>query len=130
MFPWRLLPSTTVRIDRKSFWSISPLNKERGAPFRVNNIMLNCRFDSTLQALQFTHKVPLAHKGRFWEVREMIERWKENMCVNFAPSWVSCLDKSILIGSTSGHIQDGCLFQENRTCLETSTILFVVTNQG
>ena len=130
MFPWRLLPSTTVSIDRKSFWSISPVNKERGAPFWVNNIMSNRRFDSILQALQFTHKTPPAYKGRVWEVREMIERWKENMCVNFAPSWVSCLDKSMCIGLTSGHVQDGCLFQENRTRLETSTILFVVMSQG
>ena len=93
---WLLL-STTVRMDRKKFWSTQPIDRESGAPFRLNDIMSNRRFELILQSLRFTANPPPSYKDRFWEVRVMIDMWNENMKEKFSPSWVSCLDESMSI---------------------------------
>ena len=93
---WLLL-ATTVRMDRKKFWSLKAIDRASGAPFRLNDIMSNRRFDQILQGLQFTALEPPSYKDRFWEVREMIAEWNENMASSFTSSWVSCLDESISI---------------------------------
>ena len=84
-------------MDRKKFWSNKPIDRESGAPFRLNDLMSQKRFETILQNISYTNKDPPAYKDRFWEVREMIEEWNRNMNNNFVPSWVSCLDESMSI---------------------------------
>ena len=93
---WLLL-STTVRLDRKKFWSTAAVDRESGAPFRLNDLMLNKRFETILQNIMYTDVDPPQYKDRFWEVRQMIDEWNKNMAEKFSPSWVSCLDESMSI---------------------------------
>ena len=57
--------------------------------------MTGCRFENTTHALRHTNKEPPSYEDKFWEIRDLIEAWNKNMCKNFMPSWVSCLDGSM-----------------------------------
>ena len=46
------------------------------------------RFETILGAMQFTNAEP-----SFWEVRQMLEAWNDNMKEQFVASWMSCLDE-------------------------------------
>jgi hypothetical protein len=53
-------------------------------------------FEAILLALIYTDIISPIYKERFWEVRQLIEQWNTNMDQIFTPSWVSCLDESML----------------------------------
>ena len=88
--------STTVGFQRRDFWSSSSSNSsDRDTPFKFNAVMPKHRFEAILSALTYTQAPPPNHQDRFWEVREMLRAWNENMDEEFVASWISCLDESI-----------------------------------
>jgi hypothetical protein len=80
--------------DRKEFWSLEPISRHVGAPFRITE-MSRSRFDEIVRCLRYTDDMPPTYCDRFFEVRKLIDAWNENMAGNFAPGWISCLDESM-----------------------------------
>eukprot|EP00986_Skeletonema_menzelii_P014601 scaffold9796_cov108-Skeletonema_menzelii.AAC.1 len=58
--------------------------------------MSKYRFDCITRELRFTSAAAPSYRDRFWEVREMITAWNENMKF-FIAGWVTCLDESMSI---------------------------------
>lgn len=90
-----LLMATIVGPERREFWSTKPIDIYAGAPFRLNHYMSRVRFELILRHLTFTNRPAPAFLDRFWQVRQMIVAWNENMSEVFSPSWVCCLDESM-----------------------------------
>ena len=67
------------------------------APFRFWSFMSRSHFDDIVAAMTLTNVTPPRYRDRFWEVRQMIELWNENMNEMFSPGWVCCLDESMSI---------------------------------
>ena len=88
---WLFLATTSCS-NRRSFWSIAPITREEGAPYRLNDLMSSCRFEVILANIAYTDAPPPSYPDKFWEVREMIACWNMNMKLNFSPCWISCLD--------------------------------------
>ena len=84
-------------LNRREFWSKLPISREKGAPFRLNDIMSSNRFEEIIQGLIYTCNDPPSFKDPFWEVREMILAWNNNMAVVFTSGWITCLDESMSI---------------------------------
>ena len=84
-------------LSRKEFWSSKKLERERGAPFRLNDLMSSNRFEDIIKNLTFTNRQPPAFKDKFWEIRQMVEEWNNTMRDVFIPGWISCLDESMSI---------------------------------
>jgi hypothetical protein len=55
------------------------------------------RFQAITKCLTFTDTIPLAYRDKFWQVRQMIRAWNENMANRFVTAWVMCLDESMSI---------------------------------
>ena len=92
-----LFMCTLVGYKKKDFWSIAPITFEQGAPYRLNQFMSKTRFDDINRSLGFTNQNPPSYEDRFWEVRQMIHVWNENMKDVFSPGWITCLDESMSI---------------------------------
>ena len=45
------------------------------------------RFEAILQALTYTDRQPPTFIDKFWEVRQMLEAWGENMQQTFTPGY-------------------------------------------
>ena len=84
-------------LNRRDFWSKYPVNREKGAPFRLNDLMSSNRFEEIIQALSYTSNDPPSYVDRIWEVREMIKAWNDNMAAVFTCGWITCLDESMSI---------------------------------
>jgi len=91
---WFLM-ATTEGNNRHDFWSSSNVDRFKGAPFRLNDLMSRDRFDQILGALAFNSTARPSYPDKFWEVRDLLESWNDNMANEFEPSWVSCLDESM-----------------------------------
>ena len=87
---WMLM-ATTSGSQRKSYWSMKPIDVFEGAPYRYNHWMSRDRFDDILCALTLTDELKPAQVDRFWEIRRLVKEWNKNMGAQFAPSWVVCL---------------------------------------
>ena len=87
--------STTVGFQRRDFWSTSSNTSTRDTPFKFNAIISKHRFESILASLTYTQAPPPTYKDRFFEVRDMLRAWNENMDEEFVASWISCLDESM-----------------------------------
>lgn len=92
--------STLSGFKRSQFWSAKAASMYEGAPYRFNECMTEKKFDAILLALSYTNNNAPAYRDRFWEVRQSIVAWNENMAAIFTPSWVSCLDESMSPWST------------------------------
>ncbi|KAL7578819.1 hypothetical protein ACA910_016040 [Epithemia clementina (nom. ined.)] len=92
-----LLMSTMLGPQRHEFWSVSPIDAFDGATLRLGIWMSRNRFDEILAALQFTDRAPPTFRDKFWEVRQMLEAWQENMNKMFYPGYVNCLDESMSV---------------------------------
>ena len=90
-----LLMSTLHGPDRAAFWSLTDINRFHGAPWRLGDLMSRKRFDAILRSIFYTDQEKPAYRDKFWEVRQMIVAWNDNMAEQFTPSWVSCLDESM-----------------------------------
>ena len=91
---WFLM-STTHCENRRDLWSTEPISEFEGAPYRFGKWMSRNRFEEILGALSFTKNTPPATVDRFWEIREIVDAWNENMDDSFVCSWISCLDESM-----------------------------------
>lgn len=91
----QFLMATTRCDNRRDFWSLKNIDPFDGAPHRFGHIMSRRRFEDILQALSYTSSTPPTYKDRFWEVRDWIASWNDNMDMNFVASWISCLDESM-----------------------------------
>ena len=54
---WLFL-STVSGFRRQDFWSSRPIDRNEGAPYRINDWMARHRFDKILAALSFTDEEP------------------------------------------------------------------------
>ena len=84
-------------LNRAEFWSLKAPNREGGAPFRLNDLMSGRRFEEIIGALAFTDLEPPSFKDKFWEIRQMVKAWNDNMCAVFSAGWITCLDESMSI---------------------------------
>ena len=87
-----LLMATLVGPDRTDFWSLSDIDKFKGAPSRLHEYMSRTRFAVILKCIFYTSDEPPAYRDRFWEVRQMLDAWNKNMNENFIPGqivWMS-----------------------------------------
>ena len=88
--------ATQQGFQRQDFWSIQKINTFITAPVQFNGIMTQNHFKEILKALSYACDNPPSYKDPFWEIRQMIEAWNENMRENFTPSWISFLDESMM----------------------------------
>ena len=93
----QMFMSTQTGFSRRDYWSGAPVTLTAGAPFRLNEFMPRNRFEQIMEALTFTDVEPPSYVDKFWEVRQMIDLWNNNMEEVFCPSWVVCLDESMSI---------------------------------
>ena len=73
--------------------------RERGAPFRLNDLMSSNHFKDIIRNLTYTNLQPPAFKDKLWEMQQMVEEWNKLMREVFIPGWINCLDESMLIWS-------------------------------
>ena len=89
--------ATTSGFPRRDFFSSFPVSVKSGAPYRVNMYMSRKRFETILFALSFTVKDPPTFLDRFWQIRDLIHAWNENMKNVFKCGYITCLDESMSI---------------------------------
>jgi hypothetical protein len=93
-----LLMSTCIGWTREQFFDTGLRDPEgNSAPYDLGQYMSKNRFNCITRELRFTSASAPSYRDRFWEVREMIAAWNENMKSLFLPGWVTCLDESISI---------------------------------
>ena len=90
-----LYMSTTAGYSRSEWFLQESVNQWEGAPFRFNDVMAGRRFEAIISALTFTASPVPSFPDKFYEVRDLINAWNDNMKDTFSPSWVSCLDESM-----------------------------------
>jgi len=57
--------------------------------------MSRSRFDNILAALTFTNE-SRPHRDRFLQIRALMNAWNENMESAYKPSWLVCIDESMV----------------------------------
>jgi hypothetical protein len=95
-----LLISTLQGWTSDEYWYYDPFPKpqEDGpCPYNFKLVMAKRRFLSITRCLVFTDIPPPLYRDKFWQVRQMIKVWNENMANNFLAAWVICLNKSMSI---------------------------------
>ena len=90
-----IIMSTCDGSDRCSFWSNKNPDIFEGRHFCLQQFMSRYWLDSILSATKYTNNNPPAYKDRFWEVRQLLESWNNNMATNFIPSWINVIDESM-----------------------------------
>ena len=88
--------STVDGADCWLFWSTKTVDAFEGALFHLTPFMSRRRFEKILNNLRYTKEEALEFCDHFWEVRLMIKMWNDNMRANFLPSWINCIDESML----------------------------------
>lgn len=94
---WLLIATYGGCHGRAEFFATTPVTERHGAPLRLNQYMSGRRFEMITNALQFTDETAPTFEDKFWEVRQMINKWNKNMTKMFHSSWVTCLDESMSI---------------------------------
>ena len=79
-----------------SFWSSAAIDPFTTSPYRFNDIMSRTCFEQILKALTLTDREHPSYVDPFWQIRQLVDAWNENMGENFSPSWISCLDESMM----------------------------------
>jgi hypothetical protein len=92
-----LMSTARVGCSIRSWFEETEPSKFEGAPFRLQEFMSRTWFEEILRSLTYTNVQKPTYKDKFWQVRQMILSWNENMNEFFCPSWVSCLDESMSI---------------------------------
>ena len=87
--------ATTSGFPRRDFFSSHPISVKFGAPYRVNMYMSRKRFESILFSLSFTMSSPPSYLDRFWQIRDLINAWNQNMQNHFKSGFITCLDESM-----------------------------------
>jgi hypothetical protein len=86
--------STTAGHSTRDFWKLDQ-SGTRETPFRFNDVMSRDRFDEITQNLTYTNKEPPPYKDRFWQIRDVIQAWNDNMADEFQAGWITVLDESM-----------------------------------
>jgi hypothetical protein len=86
--------STTAGHSTRDFWKLDQ-SGTRETPFRFNDVMSRDRFDEITQNLTYTNKEPPPYKDRFWQIRDVIQAWNDNMVDEFQAGWITVLDESM-----------------------------------
>jgi Transposase IS4 len=90
------LIATVEGPHRRDFWSLDPVTLFDGAPIRIDFMSRN-RFEEILYGLKFTTIAPPNnYNDKFFHVRELVQAFNRNIAENFSPSWISCLDESMM----------------------------------
>ena len=84
-------------VNRKDFWSTRPVSRKRGTPFKFTDIMLSSKFEKIQSSLVFTDQDAPTYKDRFWEVRQILKAFNDNMKEVFMSGWMTCLYESMSI---------------------------------
>ena len=74
-----ILMSTVDGSDRHRFWSTKDPNMYEGAPFRLTSLMSQNCFEEILGSIAYTSNNPPELLDKFFEVRQLIGEWNENM---------------------------------------------------
>ncbi len=96
----RLLMSTLQGWSMDEYWYYDPVprpQEEGPCPYNFKGYMGKKWFQVITKCLTFTDAIPPAYCDKFWQVRQMIRAWNENMANRFVAAWVMCLDKSMSI---------------------------------
>ena len=91
-----LMTATLQGFQRRDFWSMQQIDTFETAPIRFGSIMKRNRFEEILRALTYTDEKAPSYIDGFWEVRQLLKAWNDNMAENFTSSWISCLDESMM----------------------------------
>ena len=83
--------------DRRSWWSKKAIDAFLGSPFRFHDFMSLRRFEEIMSCLRYASKQEPEFTDRFFEVRELSDSWNANMSDVFMPSWINCLDESMMV---------------------------------
>jgi Transposase IS4 len=131
---WFLM-ATIQGPSRHDYWRNAKIDMFSGAPYRFNHLIKRSRFDSILSALTLTDNTPPLYVDRFFQVRQLIAAWNDNMFANFSPGWISCLDESMMTW-TNKYSCPGFMFVPRKPhpfgnewhtiCCGLSTIMFAV----
>ncbi len=82
-------------LDWHDWWLMEQINDFRGAPLHTGKRMSYKRFDAIDAAIQFTDEDAPGFDDKFHEMRKMIKIFNDHYSINYSPSWIYCLDKSI-----------------------------------
>jgi hypothetical protein len=92
-----LYMSCHVGPRRRDWWAQTEPSMDGGAPSRFNEFMSRNRFEDILQNLVYTNRpAPTGYTDRFFLIRQLEEAWNKNMADQFDPSWINCLDESMM----------------------------------
>ena len=95
---WLIIVSHTPgggAFDRRAWWSKKLPSLFDGAPFRLSKFMSGNRFNDITVNLCYTDREAPSYVDKFWEIRQMVDDWNENMRNCFVPGWITCLDESM-----------------------------------
>lgn len=90
---WFLMSMVSNRCARWYNWEESEPNKW---PFWFCKYMWYTRFKNITKVLCYTSTPQPTFVDKFYKVRDIIKAWNDNMKEKFIPSWMSCLDESML----------------------------------
>ena len=80
--------------SRYDCWKNNPVHEYRCRPY-LGSLMSRNRFDKILASLVFSSE-NRPYRDRFLCVRQLISAWNENMAAAFTPSWLVCIDESMV----------------------------------
>jgi Transposase IS4 len=77
---------------RYEFWKKEPIDPFYGSSIRINEYMSKNCFEDILSSLHFADKEPMDYIDKFYQIRDLVDAWNDNMHNNFTPGWANCLD--------------------------------------
>ncbi len=78
---------TKTKSDQRDFFN----------PPQCGKYMSKGRFQRLLQFLRLTKTPPPAHRNRSWIIRDMIKSFNNHIETVFNPSWITCLNESMVL---------------------------------
>lgn len=96
----RLLMFTCIGWKQDDFWRSrgQDYDQESNAcPYDIKPFMSYKRFKLITKSLSFTDKTQPTYADKYWQVRQMLQAFNNNMASIFVCSWVICLDESMSI---------------------------------
>ena len=84
-------------VQHDEWFASTPVTREHGATFRLNNLMSGKRFCLLQNTFVYTDKVYPTYTDRFHKIRQFVKAWNANMTRVFRCGWVDCLDESMMV---------------------------------
>ncbi len=79
------------------WWSSSPINKFKGAPFYLNECISLWRFKDIMQAVHLTNLPHPPFSDKLLHTRQMIDLFNEHYIENYIPGWISYISESMCV---------------------------------